>query len=410
MEYRIDKANLSNVKFDNGILTAKVNLTKAGVYPYLYSDGRIIQEAKLPEEIFSQTTIDSANGAVITNNHPDINQDSGLVTPNNFAKLAKGNVYNVKQDGLFLTGLEKVFDSDLQKRILSGEQVQVSIGFEQRTDWTPGEFEGKKYDCIQRDIRINHIAHVEQGRAGEECRTILDSNKDYAIMQEANMENKPTKLTLRVDNKDYSIDSEVMKYIESLKKATKTDAEPATMEPPVESAVAEVPASPDIPSVDMNAIGEKMKMADKIITDIQNKYGIGLSEIMSLLEAKDEMIELYKSKMNGSPEAEAAVADAIGIIRTAEAILPDHKFDSYNLKDVKKTVIKAKLPNYKAGKFDSMTDAELEIGFKAAVEVAKHIAVFGNSEVTAKQDESKMDSLKANLQNAKEKFYSRGIK
>lgn len=409
MNYRIDKADLSNARMDNGVLIAKVNLTKAGVYPYLHSDGRLVYEAKLPEEIFSTATIDSANGAAIVDNHPDINQDSGLVTSKNYKDLIKGNVFNVKQDDIYLSGLEKVFDSELQKKILSGEQVQVSIGFEQRTDWTPGEFNGQKYDCAQRDIRINHIAHVEKGRAGEDCRTILDSNKDYAIMQEANNMNDK-KLTLRVDNKDYSIPAEVMNYIESLKKTTKKDAEPATMEPPVEAVAAEAPASPDVPSVDMNAIGEKMKMADKIITDIQNKYGIGLSEIMSLLEAKDEMIELYKSKMNGSPEAEAAVADAIGIIRTAEAILPDHKFDSYNLKDIKKTVIKAKLPNYKAGKFDSMTDAELEIGFKAAVEVAKHIAVFGNSEVTAKQDESKMDSLKANLQNAKEKFYSRGIK
>jgi len=198
VEYRIDNATLSNVKFDNGMLTAKVNLTKAGVYPYLYSDGRLVKEAKLPEEIFSTATIDSANGAVITDNHPDINQDSGLVNSSNYSKLVKGNVFNVKQDGLFLSGLEKVFDSDLQKRILSGEQIQVSIGFEQKTDWTAGEYNGEKYDCVQRDIRINHIAHVEKGRAGEECRTILDSNKDYAIMQEATNtmnETKPTKIT-----------------------------------------------------------------------------------------------------------------------------------------------------------------------------------------------------------------------
>jgi hypothetical protein len=51
VEYRIDQANLSNVKFDNGILTAKVNLTKAGVYPYLYSDGRLVKEAKLPKKM-----------------------------------------------------------------------------------------------------------------------------------------------------------------------------------------------------------------------------------------------------------------------------------------------------------------------------------------------------------------------
>jgi hypothetical protein len=409
VEYRIDKANLSNVKFDNGMLTAKVNLTKAGVYQYLYSDGRVVKEAKLPEEIFSQATIDSANGAVITDNHPDINQDSGLVNSSNYSKLVKGNVFNVKQDGLFLSGLEKVFDSDLQKRILSGEQIQVSIGFEQRTDWTPGEYNGEKYDCIQRDIRINHIAHVEKGRAGEECRTILDSNKDYAIMQEANinMTPKSNTITWRVDNKDYSIDKSIIdKAVLSTVKKDADEPVAVVENPVVEPTATESPATPDI-SVDMNAITEKMKVADKIIGDIKNKYGIELPELMSLLEAKDEMIELYKSKMvGGSPE----VMDAINVIRTAEAILPETKLDYSNLNEIKKQVIKAKLPNYKSGKFDSMTDSEIEVGYKAAVEVANHLAVFGKSVVTAKQDESKIDSLRAEVENAKNNYYKRGLK
>ena len=410
MEYRIDKADLSNVKFDNGMLTAKVNLTKAGVYPYLYSDGRLVKEAKLPEEIFSAATIESANGAVITDNHPDINQDSGLVTSNNYSKLVKGNVFNVKQDGLFLSGLEKVFDSDLQKRILSGEQIQVSIGFEQRTDWTPGEYNGEKYDCVQRDIRINHIAHVEKGRAGEECRTILDSNKDYAIMQEANNDmNKPNTITWRVDGKDFTIDKSVIDkaVLSTVKKDADPVAEPVAVveNPTTEPTPTESPATPDM-SVDMNAITEKMKVADKIITDIKNKYGIELPELMALLEAKDEMIELYKGKMGGGE----MVMDAINIIRTAEAILPEVKLDYSNLKDIKKQVIKAKLPNFMSGKFDSLSDSEIEIGYKAAVEVAKHLAVFGKSEVSAKQDESRIDSLRSSVEQAKEKFYSRGIK
>jgi hypothetical protein len=156
----------------------------------------------------------------------------------------------------------------------------------------------------------------------------------------------------------------------------------------------------------MNAITEKMKVADKIIGDIKNKYGIELPELMALLEAKDEMIELYKGKMGGGE----MVMDAINVIRTAEAILPEVKLDYTNLKDIKKQVIKAKLPNFMSGKFDSLSDSEIEIGYKAAVEVAKHLAVFGKSEVATKQDESRIDSIKAELEKAKEKFYSRGIK
>jgi hypothetical protein len=74
-------------------------------------------------------------------------------------------------------------------------------------------------------------------------------------------------------------------------------AEPVAVveNPTTEPTPTESPATPDM-SVDMNAITEKMKVADKIITDIKNKYGIELPELMALLEAKDEMIELYKGK------------------------------------------------------------------------------------------------------------------
>lgn len=41
----------------------------------------------------------------------------------------------------------------------------VSIGFVYTEDWTPGEWNGQKYDFIQRDIVINHVAvGVPKGR------------------------------------------------------------------------------------------------------------------------------------------------------------------------------------------------------------------------------------------------------
>ena len=48
---RIDKGFISGYRKDDGSLVANVRLTKTGVFPYLHSDGRIIKEAKLPEEL-----------------------------------------------------------------------------------------------------------------------------------------------------------------------------------------------------------------------------------------------------------------------------------------------------------------------------------------------------------------------
>ncbi len=403
MEYRIDNATLSNVKFDNGMLTAKVNLTKAGVYPYLYSDGRLVKEAKLPEEIFSQATIDSANGAVITDNHPDINQDSGLVNSSNYSKLVKGNVFNVKQDGLFLSGLEKVFDSDLQKRILSGEQIQVSIGFEQKTDWTSGEYNGEKYDCVQRDIRINHIAHVEKGRAGEECRTILDSNKDYAIMQEATntmSEPKPTKITWRVDNKDYSIDKAIIdKAVLSTVKKDEDAPMDATTTP-----AADLPDAPK--PIDAAMIAEDAKKLNAIMTTLQGKFGVNsIEELTALIDAQKAVIEAYQAKAAAAPSVEAAVADSMLVIRNAENF--GVKVDSMNPAEVRKAFISKFLPSYTKEKLDAMETNVLRITYDAACEVAKNTSAKHDEDSSGKLTLDTADKI---LEEAKQNFYKRGIK
>jgi hypothetical protein len=49
--------------------------------------------------------------------------------------------------------------------VKSGKLKDVSIGFIYAEDWTPGEFKGEKYDFVQRDIVINHVAvGVPRGR------------------------------------------------------------------------------------------------------------------------------------------------------------------------------------------------------------------------------------------------------
>lgn len=49
--------------------------------------------------------------------------------------------------------------------VKGGKLKDVSIGFIYAEDWTPGEFNKEKYDFIQRDIVINHVAvGVPKGR------------------------------------------------------------------------------------------------------------------------------------------------------------------------------------------------------------------------------------------------------
>jgi hypothetical protein len=55
--------------------------------------------------------------------------------------------------------------SEIIERIKSGDLSDVSIGFTYAKDETPGEFEGAKYNYVQRDFFFDHVAApIEEGR------------------------------------------------------------------------------------------------------------------------------------------------------------------------------------------------------------------------------------------------------
>lgn len=175
-EYRYDKATIVPIESTPGFLRARVAIARPGVFPYIYRDGTIRMEAKLPDEILSEQTIESAKGAPVTHGLPPLDDSRGLVTPEKWHKYVKGalgdEVQIINNMPLFN---ETVFDAGLIEELKKGNKLEVSIGFETDIDPTPVEYAGQKYDCIQRNIRINHVAHVDSGRAGDTVRAYLDS-------------------------------------------------------------------------------------------------------------------------------------------------------------------------------------------------------------------------------------------
>jgi len=60
---------------------------------------------------------------------------------------------------------KKKADAQFVTDVKSGAKRDVSIGFLHEEDWTPGVFNGEKYDYVQRNILVDHIAvGVPQGR------------------------------------------------------------------------------------------------------------------------------------------------------------------------------------------------------------------------------------------------------
>ena len=81
-----DKALIEDFsETDEGYLTVKAPITRPGVFPYLTKDGAVEMQGKLPEELFSDKTIKSANAKPVTDDHPH-----EAVTAKNFTKYSKG--------------------------------------------------------------------------------------------------------------------------------------------------------------------------------------------------------------------------------------------------------------------------------------------------------------------------------
>ena len=69
-------------------------------------------------------------------------------------------------DGTYLRVSLCFIDADAIARREALDMVQRSLAYFYRPDMTPGTWQGHEYDGIMREIRGNHLALVDEGRAG----------------------------------------------------------------------------------------------------------------------------------------------------------------------------------------------------------------------------------------------------
>ena len=166
---RLDSLPLTKASFTpEGYLKDRPILTSTGIFEYTNPDGSVRRELRLPEDVFDAESLASYKGKPIIITH-----DAGLVT--------KDNVHE-NQIGTILTeGYRSGDDVRAEIIIHDTDEMQecglkeLSLGYNLSLDETPGVWNGQKYDAIQRDIRINHLALVREARAGEQARLNIDS-------------------------------------------------------------------------------------------------------------------------------------------------------------------------------------------------------------------------------------------
>lgn len=174
---RFDFGSLSSVeRLDNGFLRCPGRITRTGVFTYRDDKGETRDELRLPAEVFDAEALRSFGLAPLTNNHPPENLDA-----KNTRKYQVGTVAEPKRDGGFVTATVQITDADTIAAVEAGKR-ELSCGYVCDLEFSPGVTkgiegvpDGLRYDAIQRQIRGNHVAVVDKGRAGVEARLRLDS-------------------------------------------------------------------------------------------------------------------------------------------------------------------------------------------------------------------------------------------
>lgn len=218
---RFDKASpLSKpVRLPNGFVRAEGYLTRSGIFVYRDGQGNTVRELRPPEEVFHPDSLASFALVPVTNDHP-----SELLTADNAKQYAVGSVSeSVVPEGDKVRAVLMITDASAIEALDAGKS-ELSCGYTADVVQEAGVWQGQPYDAVQRNIRGNHVALVDAGRAGPACAIRMDA---AGAAQEITMED----VMLELGGAQYSVPAdlagELVKLLEAkgLKPVMGDDAE-----------------------------------------------------------------------------------------------------------------------------------------------------------------------------------------
>lgn len=157
---------------DNGWMLVRDNpLTKVGIYPYMGHElgltgddaNKIFRAYRPAEELQDPETIESAKLMPFIDDHEWLGINATPAEKKGMQGVVGENVF---YDDPYLRGNIRIHSAAAQALISSKKKIELSPAYRCQQDWTPGDFNGEGYDFVQRKIRFNHLALVEEGRTG----------------------------------------------------------------------------------------------------------------------------------------------------------------------------------------------------------------------------------------------------
>lgn len=202
-------------RMPDGRVICEGTFARDGILEYRRTDGSVRRELRLPEVNKDPATLTSYGFVPVTIEHPPVLLDSS-----NASEFQRGMTDNaIVYDNGFIRGVVVLNDRKAVEYADSGDKVELSAGYTCDVDETPGIWRGQHYDAIQKNVRVNHVALTEKGRAGDEVRLHLDSITDDIAVQigavdvpavpvaqnsESRQDRRMSTTSVRIDSVEYS--------------------------------------------------------------------------------------------------------------------------------------------------------------------------------------------------------------
>lgn len=168
----VEDAQLSNTRLTrDGYLVASVLCARTGIQDYLGVEvGRpeipIVHVYRPESAVFAKDSLSTFVGKPTTNDHPPV-----AVTADNWKQYAVGSIgEEVLREGEYIRVPITLMDAAVIKAVQDGKR-EISMGYEMDLTWEPGQTpDGHAYDAVMSNLRMNHLAIVDRGRAGSRAR------------------------------------------------------------------------------------------------------------------------------------------------------------------------------------------------------------------------------------------------
>lgn len=296
MTHAMDKGPSSRNYDLNGWFEIKGNpLSKVGVFDYSGAQvgappadaDRIYRVYRPAEELAAPETLASFRLTPLINDHTMLGEG--------FTNAEDYGVDGVIGEDVYfsddvLRGNIKVFSKALAEDIKKGK-TELSCGYRCIYDFTAGSWNGQVYDVIQRKIRGNHVALVDEGRMGPDVSVL-----DHLIFTVDAKEQMP------VDEETKALLQSIAARLDKLEAAAKPadeppapviDATPPVVDPPAEEKppVSEPPPAKDEEPTSMDQALAQIATLQGQIAALSAKPAMDEAAIVAISADRADLVE-----------------------------------------------------------------------------------------------------------------------